>query len=473
MIVCGSFQRLRGVTIRGTLRAGWLGSWLVESVVGERDWSNAGCRSLARPLGPIAEAGAGGKVSPSEAPQEHIQQQARSVPSPWEPHGPAQEPTFRTPSPSPPLCPAKRVVAAIVVGQVVCAISIKRSTFYIACASAVLKALGNILIARELRYGRRTVMPLPTYEELQKLVAQLQTAPQQSNRSTRRKPRDLVDSELPTSSARERRDTLWRSPCTDVFTRAPGIKFIVIRRVVDLYAFHHVIQRAWARLENPTRRVPIPIPHTLVALRTLVAALRALVAALRTLAAALQAPVAALHTSVATLMRSFFPFLLPFTLSGVMACRVQTSYAPTRHVMAGVWIAHLCSMNMYHNLTEYVTFRHNRANSVRAMWLNGRAKLRSGISVPANLSEEESQDFRKMFWNPTRNRSQWREYPKCARNDSMTKRGPENMRIGWLPGRWRSCSEDPDDFWKKILNTTEKYHGDILSRMCCQAGRAH
>ena len=51
MIVCGSFQRLRGVTIRGTLRAGWLGSWLVESVVGERDWSNAGCRSLARPLG--------------------------------------------------------------------------------------------------------------------------------------------------------------------------------------------------------------------------------------------------------------------------------------------------------------------------------------------------------------------------------------------------------------------------------------
>ncbi|XP_011068614.1 PREDICTED: uncharacterized protein LOC105154645 isoform X3 [Acromyrmex echinatior] len=54
MIVCGSFQRLRGVTIRGTLRAGWLGSWLVESVVGERDWSNAGCRSLARPLGQTA-----------------------------------------------------------------------------------------------------------------------------------------------------------------------------------------------------------------------------------------------------------------------------------------------------------------------------------------------------------------------------------------------------------------------------------
>ena len=55
-----------------------------------------------------------------------------------------------------------------------------------------------------------------------------------------------------------------------------------------------------------------------VALRALVAALRALVVALRTLVAALRAPVAAL-------MRSFFPFLLPFTLFGVMACRVQTS----------------------------------------------------------------------------------------------------------------------------------------------------
>ncbi|XP_011059853.1 PREDICTED: uncharacterized protein LOC105149263 [Acromyrmex echinatior] len=48
---------------------------------------------------------------------------------------------------------------------------------------------------------------------------------------------------------------------------------------------------------------------------------------LKVSAAALRAPMAALHASVATLIRSFFPLLRPFTLSGVMACRVQTSCA--------------------------------------------------------------------------------------------------------------------------------------------------
>ncbi|EGI60754.1 hypothetical protein G5I_11026 [Acromyrmex echinatior] len=53
--------------------------------------------------GSTAEAGTGGKFSPSEAPQRHIQRQALSVPPTWEPHESAQEPAFRTPPPSPPL----------------------------------------------------------------------------------------------------------------------------------------------------------------------------------------------------------------------------------------------------------------------------------------------------------------------------------------------------------------------------------